>query len=190
MKKQLLIVIIALSCFAVTTRAQTVTITHTTTLPSCPSCCDGSFTVTPSGCSGYTLDIMPNFGIGAPAIVGNDWIYANVCAGTYSIIVSANLPCSTAVQMCNMNFIATGIENLSLQKDSPILYPNPAIDYITTTIEENKLIEIVDVYGRRVKSINTSEQEISLKDLSKGVYVISIFNTENTLVLKRRIVKE
>lgn len=190
MKKQLLILIIALSCFAFTARAQTVTITHTTALPSCPSCCDGSFTVTPSGCSGYTVDIMPNFGIGAPTILGNDWIYANVCAGTYSIIVSANLPCSTAVQMCNMNFVATGIESLSLQKNTPIIYPNPAIDHITTTIEGNKLIEIVDLYGRQVKSFNISEQEISLKDLSKGIYVMSIFNAQNTLVLKRKIVKE
>lgn len=190
MKKQLLILIMALSCFTFITRAQTVTITHTTTLPSCPSCCDGSFTVTPSGCSGYTVDIMPNFGIGAPTIVGNDWIYANVCAGTYSIIVSANLPCSTAVQMCNMNFVATGIESLSLQKDAPIIYPNPVIDYITATVEGSKLIEILDLYGRRVKYINTSEQEISLKELSKGIYVISIFNAQNTLVLKRKIVKE
>ncbi|MBI3518114.1 MAG: T9SS type A sorting domain-containing protein [Bacteroidetes bacterium] len=190
MKKQLLIIFIALSCVAIKTKAQTVTITHTTTLPSCPSCCDGSFTVTPSGCSGYTVDIMPNFSIGAPTIVGNDWIYANICAGTYSIIVSANLPCSTAVQMCNMNFIATGIENQSQKKDVPIIYPNPIIDRFTTNIEGIKLIDVSDIYGRRFKYINTLENEISLRELSKGIYIISIYSDENALVLRKKVVKE
>lgn len=190
MKKQLLIILIALSCVAIKTKAQTVTITHTTSLPSCPSCCDGSFTVTPSGCSGYTVDIMPNFSIGAPTLVGNDWIYSNVCAGTYSIIVSANLPCSTAVQMCNMNFIATGIENQSQQRDVPIIYPNPIIDRFTTNIEGNKLIDVSDIYGRHLKSINTFDNEISVNELSKGIYIISIYNGQNSLIIRKKMIKE
>jgi hypothetical protein len=190
MKKQLLTLIIALSCFVIKTNAQTVTITHTTVLPSCFVCCDGSFTVTPSGCTGYTVDIMPNINIGAPTIVGNDWIYTNVCAATYSIIVSGNAPCTSSIQPCSMNFIATGIENQSQQKVLPIIYPNPVINYFTTNIDGNKLIDVSDIYGRHLKCIKTFDNEVSLQELSKGIYIISIFNEQNTLVLRKKIMKD
>ncbi|MBS1650930.1 MAG: T9SS type A sorting domain-containing protein [Bacteroidetes bacterium] len=190
MKKQLLILIIGLSCITIKTKAQTLTITHTTTLPSCSSCCDGSFTVTPSGCSGYTVDIQPNFGIGSPTIVGNNWIYANVCAGTYSIIVSATSPCNSAVQMCSMNYMPTGIKNQSLRNDAPEIYPNPILNHFITNVEGNKLIDISDIYGRKLLSIDTFDKEISVKELSKGVYIISIYNEQNALIIRKKVIKE
>lgn len=63
----------------------------TMTSPTCNGLCNGSINSTPSGGSGvYTFTLQP--AVGAP-IVGSP-PFNNVCAGSYSLIVSDNLGCT------------------------------------------------------------------------------------------------
>ena len=71
------------------------------------------------------------------------------------------------------------------------LYPNPAKSFVTLefeTLEENTLLQILDINGRRVRTLDlkagVETLRIDLGDLPKGVYTIMLGNTTKKLIVE------
>ena len=74
------------------------------------------------------------------------------------------------------------------EKEATIkLYPNPASNYFTLSAETTK-VEIYSITGQKVKqfdSVKSIDQQFSISDLSKGLYLVKAYNDKNqTQVLK------
>ena len=71
------------------------------------------------------------------------------------------------------------------------LYPNPAKSFVTLefeALEENTLLQILDINGRRVRTFDLKAGQetlrIDLGDLPKGVYTIMLGNTTKKLIVE------
>ena len=66
------------------------------------------------------------------------------------------------------------------------IYPNPVKEslYLTSTNSENFKIEIYNLVGLLVKSINLNERKIDVSDLSPGCYIIRTLNNGSTKFVK------
>ena len=71
------------------------------------------------------------------------------------------------------------------------LYPNPAKSFVTLefeALEENTLLQILDINGRRVRTLDlkagVETLRIDLGDLPKGVYTIMLGNTTKKLIVE------
>ncbi len=82
-----------------------------------------------------------------------------------------------------LNTSAPDIENA----DSKILiYPNPASDNITVEVNQKALIEILNLQGQLIKSLESEETQttINISDIEKGMYFIKI-QTNNAFTVKK-----
>lgn len=70
-------------------------------------------------------------------------------------------------------------ENIANQ-EKVVIYPNPTYGFLKVQVNEEKLIELIQVYslsGKSIKkfyNINSSMLDINLAGLAKGIYVVSI----------------
>ena len=71
------------------------------------------------------------------------------------------------------------------------MFPNPAKSFVTLefeTLQENTLLQILDINGRRVRTLDLKAGQktlrIDLGDLPKGVYTITIGNTTKKLIVE------
>ena len=71
------------------------------------------------------------------------------------------------------------------------MYPNPAKSFVTLefeTLEENTLLQILDINGRRVRTLDLKAGietlRIDLGDLPKGVYTVMLGNTTKKLIVE------
>ena len=71
------------------------------------------------------------------------------------------------------------------------LYPNPAKSFVTLefeTLEENTLLQILDINGRRVRTLElkagVETLRIDASDLPKGVYTVMIGSTTKKLIVE------
>ena len=83
-----------------------------------------------------------------------------------------------------ISFQQNTIEDLSI-------YPNPAnsgktLIYITSKLNLTKKIEFYDILGKQIFSTVLAGKELSVSNLSKGVYVIKV--TENNISETRKLV--
>jgi len=67
------------------------------------------------------------------------------------------------------------------------IFPNPASDIIKVDGVEVKSLQIYDLNGRKVK--NSLEGSISVRDLSRGVYLMRITDTQNRTANKKIIIQ-
>ena len=77
------------------------------------------------------------------------------------------------------NYLST--ENFTLQNKDEYVYPNPTngVLHLSNKISKSSSIEIFDSLGRLQKSFkNMSDTEININDLSSGVYLLKIIDTE------------
>ena len=68
------------------------------------------------------------------------------------------------------------------------VFPNPANEVINvTSITEESLFEIIDIRGKKIKSIILSEEErtISVKDLANGVFILKSGNIREKFIINR-----
>ena len=104
---------------------------------------------------------------------------------TYSATTSGNYKCrvTKAATGCfkNSNAIAVSVpcrEGENITKSNFSLYPNPANNFITikTDFSTEKTISITDALGQIVKTITTSENNITidLHGIAAGVYFIKM----------------
>jgi len=85
--------------------------------------------------------------------------------------------------------LQTGINEKEKWNDIEI-YPNPTSDLLTIPIGGQKIIVIANLRGQIIKSIKTKAMTISIRDLTTGNYFVSVFNSENKLILIKQIVYE
>lgn len=67
-------------------------------------------------------------------------------------------------------------------KSNFTVYPNPASDFFKVKSENNHnlSITIFDINGKKIRSFNAkAEEQINIKDLSKGIYIIHLDNGLN-----------
>ena len=71
------------------------------------------------------------------------------------------------------------------------IYPNPAKRFVTLefeALEENTLLQILDINGRRVRTFDLKAGQEALRiylgDLPKGVYTIMLGNTTKKLIVE------
>ena len=67
------------------------------------------------------------------------------------------------------------------------IYPNPATGqkvFITTKKNEAKRIEIYNVLGKNVLSINLTGKELNITDLESGIYILKIQEGRGTATRK------
>jgi len=79
------------------------------------------------------------------------------------------------------------IENIQLNNNI-LVYPNPVLNNLTIEVPQKAVIEILNIEGQIIKTINDSEKKttIDLKNLSNGIYMINI-KTDNEFVTKKFI---
>lgn len=107
-------------------------------------------------------------------------IYAQT--GTYTVKLIATNPCGTDTIIHTL--ILTGIDEVNPAMIGFNSYPNPANDMvniiINSTKEEPSLIQLTDVTGRIIQSINhesvigENQFQMNLSGVSKGVYMMTL----------------
>ena len=93
--------------------------------------------------------------------------------------------------------IATSIDEIN-QSNNMSIYPNPASKFINVkfdkAIQKNLDITIIDVNGKKVKSLNYQRETISIiqidiSDMSKGIYFVNFQNNQSKFTKKLVVIK-
>ncbi len=92
-------------------------------------------------------------------------------------------------------FVAV-LNNLAFESGSFLLYPNPSNSFVQISLQNNieniKSIALFDVLGKivkTVKSFTSSQANLNISDLSKGVYMVEVTNENNLKQVKKLIIK-
>jgi hypothetical protein len=82
----------------------------------------------------------------------------------------------------------TGTEDLVVATDIIRIYPNPASDILTVenTANQNEYISIYNIQGQLILEypIEQGKSKINIKGLTKGVYIIKIYSSNNESLTK------
>jgi len=73
------------------------------------------------------------------------------------------------------------------------VYPNPTSDYITIKIDRqnNYRYAISNIIGKRILQGEFDKSvDLDLRNLRKGIYVLSIFNNANEKLATKKLIKE
>lgn len=85
--------------------------------------------------------------------------------------------------------VSVGVEEFATNKI--VAYPNPVVDVLNFNLDVNMAtIQIMDVTGRALKTINTSSNTVSmtLNGLSNGVYFYTVVSEGKTVASDRFVV--
>ncbi|WP_299114840.1 BspA family leucine-rich repeat surface protein [uncultured Winogradskyella sp.] len=82
----------------------------------------------------------------------------------------------------------------SIKKNNVTVYPNPAENEISLSVEKTKIktIEISNIYGntiRRVKGLDASKYTLNVQDYARGFYFIKITTSDGKVQVKNVILK-
>jgi hypothetical protein len=91
-------------------------------------------------------------------------------AGETNLVVPNNT--SSEAYLFRYNENPTTTDFTSFQKNTVVVYPNPAVDFITTHHTDFVEGEILDTKGQLIRRFNTNIVQVS--DLNAGVYLIRI----------------
>ncbi len=85
--------------------------------------------------------------------------------------------------------LTVGFEELSMNYNELSVYPNPASDNFTISINEvmkNAQVEIYNVLGEKVYSavLNNKQETINTKQFSSGIYFVKVSDTEKLYMTK------
>lgn len=83
--------------------------------------------------------------------------------------------------------VSTSIKSAQIK-----IFPNPATDRFKITVPEGqvKYITINNIIGKRVKKVMaTSDNAYDVDDLTRGVYIIRIFDKKDELIKALRLSK-
>lgn len=105
--------------------------------------------------------------------------------------------CDSTLAYCQApTTTVTGVYENKLKDIKVDVFPNPASDYLMIDINNNSggedyKLQLMDISGRELKQIllNPDHNSIDLKDLSNGVYMLSLTNN-NKLIYTTRLIKK
>lgn len=145
--------------------------------PSIPN----SDSTTGKGYISFKVKLKPGFAIGD--IIPNT---ANIFFDTNPAIVTNTF---------NTEFVTT-LNNLYFDSGNFILYPNPATDLVQISSSINsgdiESIVIFDVLGKvvkKVEAVNSNQTNISVSELSSGVYMVEVITENNLKQVKKLVIK-
>lgn len=106
-------------------------------------------------------------------------MYREGCGFTPMLTSSFTNNCTTEGLSASMIHPSTEVKNLVSPKDIFKVYPNPALAKVSMTIPEaylNGWLRVYDLHGSLLKAsyISSTNQELELRGLAAGVYVISL----------------
>jgi hypothetical protein len=135
---------------------------------------------------GVTTITFRTFATGESDIVGtiipSDHIKMTCLAGFYNTTVQV-----LSRTLADFEILPTGIEKISA-RDKILIYPVPATsDLNIRNLANIRSIEILDISGKVISTINTSSEEmirIPVTNLKRGMYMLR-FNTSEGRVIKR-----
>jgi hypothetical protein len=110
----------------------------------------------------------------------------NLSAGIYFISLITKQ--GTTVKKFIYQGSATSIQNISIENPTFKIYPNPTGKSINVNYEGLKRIEIIDLNGRIIKTISSSNKNISIEDIKAGEYFINVY-FENKLIASEKLFK-
>jgi hypothetical protein len=108
-------------------------------------------------------------------------VFVATANGTYAVIVTEN-NCSDTSSCYTISGV--GINETSINKNTATVYPNPStgeLYIMLPKLNTQTHIKIFDLYGKEVVSFNSIQAnpiQLSLSELSKGLYIINIQNQE------------
>ena len=88
---------------------------------------------------------------------------------------------------CPYNKLPVGIRNTEANKRI-ILYPNPVKDLLhINDAYEIRQMEIYDVCGRQVKSINNPQTDMDMSNLNAGIYIVKLYMRSSEVIIQKII---
>jgi len=88
------------------------------------------------------------------------------------------------------NDLLTDLESNDTSTMNLLLFPNPTNDLVKIPYDGNKVILIKNQKGQTVKTFTTSQSTISISDLEKGQYFITISTDKNEIITTQKIIKK
>ncbi len=139
-------------------------------------CAGESATLSIGGASSYSVN-----GI---SIQSNTYVVNPVATTVYTI--TGQDQCSASGTFTQTVDACLGLKSYSGQQIE--IYPNPAksVIYITCTFKP-QLIVLKDMTGKTLK--NVTETQLSVEDLSEGVYIMEVYHPEGRIVSKIVVTK-
>jgi hypothetical protein len=130
-----------------------------------------SYTWNPGSISGSSISITPSVNT-TYTVTG----LLNGCTNKSTININAS-PCTT-------------INENNFQQKNISIYPNPSNNNIQVNSDADfNRIEIVNNLGQLIIS-EANAAEVSVKDLSNGIYFIHLFDAQNKLLATKKFIKE
>jgi hypothetical protein len=131
------------------------------------------------------------------AIIGaNSNIYTITESGVYTLTGCNSFGCCRTSASLSLNYI-NGLNDIYSDNNSVFIYPNPVneiIYLITTTNSNSSIIQLLDVFGRKISDntyniVNIENQySIDVSQLPLGIYFISFRNEKGITI--RKFIKE
>lgn len=123
--------------------------------------------------------------LNASIAVGATWTqvtvpaYTFATAGTYVFAFhdnSAATPATASTMRIDTVSITSVLSTDSFSLNGVTMYPNPATDILNIQSETEELtkVSITDLNGRVVKEVSNNLSQISLENLAKGIYMVTI----------------
>jgi hypothetical protein len=117
---------------------------------------------------------------GQPISDGNNQNQLIYESGPYTVTVINEFGCTSTSEA----FTAVGVDDIN--ENSFVIYPNPAENIMTIAVKNNaigSIYNITDATGKIVLTgkVNSIANQISLDNLSAGVYQISLYSAQETL---------
>lgn len=117
----------------------------------------------------------------------------DIIPNTASIFFDYNPPIIT--NTFNTEFVAP-LNNLDFNSGNFIVYPNPANGLVQISLKNNsetiQNVTIFDVLGKvvkKVEAVNSNQTNISVSELSSGVYMVEVITENNLKQVKKLVIK-
>jgi hypothetical protein len=115
---------------------------------------------------------------------------SGLCGGTYNVTVTDGSGCVRYGEVTIYNML--GMTDQAENKKSFRLFPNPANDFITVSIENNttegSILTIYDILGAKVLSEKLTDNQpiISIGDLENGLHIVTL--QSNGLIEQQKLI--
>jgi len=166
------------------------TVSVSSTAPSCSTCCDICINVTlTGGCPPYNYTWTPS---------DPNWPSPCIACAfqTYNVTVTDACGCPVSDSITTDTIaISTGVNNINdLSKQTIMIYPNPSATFIKITpnlIIKNAILEIIDLKGNVVRSFEweNSSKKYDIQDIRNGIYFVRILSEEKVYYQTKLIKK-
>lgn len=160
-----------------------------------------------NNCQLSSLDLSTNANLIRLACYSNQLTYLNVANGNNSNVTEMTVdqnPDLTCIQH-DVGFVPMGVwykdntaswstdcpslstATIAVSESAVKLYPNPAKDVVHIQAENLKLVVVYNMQGKQV--LATANPQFSIANLTAGIYLVKIENTQGTSVYKKLMVR-